>query len=139
MRTILAAGAVVVDDMGRVLLVRRGRDPGRGLWSVPGGRVEPGESFSHAVVREVEEETGLAVAVGDELWSTRVPVGDDAEFEIHDFAATVVAGDLRPGDDADAAAWVAPPDLGLYALVDGLRDLLRSAGVLDHRLFDGRP
>ena len=84
-----------------------------------------------AVVREVREETGLEVEVGDELWSVSVPAGDGAEFEIHDFAASVVGGDLCAGDDADAATWVAPPDLARYALVDGLGDLLHGAGVLD--------
>ena len=63
-RRVPCVGALVHDDDGRLLVVRRGREPGRGLWSVPGGRVEPGESVGVAVEREVLEETGLHVTVG---------------------------------------------------------------------------
>ncbi|MBA4609080.1 NUDIX hydrolase [Aeromicrobium sp. Marseille-Q0843] len=123
-----AAGAVVVDD-GRILLVRRGREPGRGLWSVPGGRVEPGESLEAACAREVLEETGLTVTVGPELWVVRLPTGDGREFEIHDFAATVTGGALLAGDDADEAAWFPLGELGTLPLVDSLLDHLRRAGL----------
>ena len=57
-------GALAYDADGRLLLIRRGNEPGRGLWSVPGGRVEPGESDAEAVVREMAEETGLVVEPG---------------------------------------------------------------------------
>ncbi|MET1133858.1 MAG: NUDIX domain-containing protein [Aeromicrobium sp.] len=123
-----AAGAVVVDDDGRILLVLRGREPGRGLWSVPGGKVEPGETLEEACAREVREETGLTVKVGDELWSVRLPTGDGREYEIHDFAATVTGGTLRAGDDADDAAWFPVEDLATLPLVDSLLDHLRRLG-----------
>ncbi|WP_246119626.1 NUDIX hydrolase [Aeromicrobium flavum] len=126
---VLAAGAVITDDRGRLLLVLRGREPGRGLWSVPGGKVEPGESLEDATVREVLEETGLAITVGRELWTVRVPTGDGREYEIHDFAATVVGGVLQAGDDASEAAWFAPEDLDGLPLVDSLLDLLRTTGL----------
>lgn len=117
-----AVGAVVTDDSGRILLVLRGRDPGRGLWSVPGGKVEPGEGLEEATAREVLEETGLTVDVGRELWVARVPAGDGAEFEIHDFVATVTGGHLRAGDDADDARWFTSEELADLPLVDTLRD-----------------
>jgi 8-oxo-dGTP diphosphatase len=66
--TILAASAVICDEAGRVLLVLRGRDPQRGRWSVPGGKVEPGETLEQAATREALEETGLQVRIGPELW-----------------------------------------------------------------------
>lgn len=125
---ILAASAVILDQDGRLLLVRRGRPPGRGLWSVPGGKVEPAESLEEAAAREVLEETGLVVTVGPELWMVTIPTGDGREYEIHDFAATVVSGDLRAGDDADEAAWFRPEEIEHLPLVDLLLDHLRRSG-----------
>src|SRR5258707_14303163 len=74
-RVIACVGAVIEDDAGRLLLIKRGHDPGRGLWSVPGGRVEAGETAEEAVVREVREETGLIVVTGPLIGSVRLPGG----------------------------------------------------------------
>ncbi|HEX6954448.1 MAG TPA: NUDIX domain-containing protein [Agromyces sp.] len=130
MEIVLAAGAVVTDPQGRVLLVRRARDPQRGRWSVPGGRVEPGESLEQAAAREVLEETGLRVELAGELWSVRIPAGPGREYQVHDFAATVAGGDLAPGDDAADVRWVAPAELHSLRLTDHLTDHLRRAGVV---------
>lgn len=130
MEIVLAAGAVVTDLQGRVLLVRRARDPQRGRWSVPGGRVEPGESLEQAAAREVLEETGLRVEVARELWSLRIPAGPGREYQVHDFAATVAGGDLAPGDDAADVRWVAPAELHSLRLTVHLTGYLRRAGVL---------
>ncbi|GAA4750046.1 NUDIX hydrolase [Gordonia alkaliphila] len=130
MRIVLAASVVLVDEDGRVLLVKRGHDPQRGRWSVPGGHVEPGETFEEAAVREVHEETGLEVTVGEELWTATVPFGDDELFEVHDFAGTVTGGVLRSGDDAEEVRWVAPADLADLPLTTGLLGYLRGAGVI---------
>jgi len=127
---IRAAGAVVTDASGRLLLVRRGREPGRGRWSVPGGRVEAGESFAAAAAREVREETGLEVEIGVELLAARIPAGDGDEFDVHDFAATVTGGTLMVGDDADEVRWCRPEELPGLPLVDGLLAGLRRAGVV---------
>lgn len=125
---ILAASAVILDEDGRLLLVRRGRPPGQGLWSVPGGKVEPGEALEEAAAREVLEETGLVVTVERELWMVTVPTGDGRDYEIHDFAATVVGGELRAGDDADEAAWFGPDEIEHLPLVDLLLEHLRRTG-----------
>ena len=127
---VLAACAVVTDELGRVLLVRRGRAPDRGSWSVPGGRVEPGETLEQAAARETLEETGLHVQIGRELWDLQVPTGDGRTYDIHDFAAVVVGGTLEPGDDADDARWVSPDELDALPLTPDLAGYLQRAGVI---------
>ncbi|MCD2441877.1 NUDIX domain-containing protein [Agromyces sp. SYSU K20354] len=130
MDVVLAASAVITASDGRILLVKRGREPQRGRWSVPGGHVEPGESLEAAAAREALEETGLRVEVGRELWTVRVPIGDGREYEIHDFAATVAGGVLGHGDDADDARWVSPDELHSLRLTSHLVDHLRRAGIV---------
>ncbi|WP_026925982.1 NUDIX hydrolase [Granulicoccus phenolivorans] len=130
MRPILAASTVITDHRGRVLLVRRGREPGKGLWSVPGGKAEPGETAAEAAGRETLEETGLRVRVGAQLWVVEIPTGDGGVYEVHDFAAEVLGGDLRAGDDADDARWVTPEELETLPLTDGLAGYLRRAGII---------
>lgn len=112
-------GGVVHDAAGRVLLILRATEPGRGRWSVPGGRVEPGESEVSAVAREVLEETGLVVSVG--ALAGRVEQGP---YDIADYACTVVDGALQAGDDAAACRWTAYSELGSLPLVDGLAEFL---------------
>ena len=116
------AGAVVRDDAGRLLVVRRGRAPGAGLWSLPGGRIEPGETPAEAAVREVHEETGLEVEV-EEVLITAI-VGDGG-FRVQDFAARVVGGSLRAGDDAEEVRWADETELATLPLTPGLLDELR--------------
>jgi ADP-ribose pyrophosphatase YjhB (NUDIX family) len=121
-------GGVVVDD-GRLLLVRRGRGAGIGLWSVPGGRVDWGEPLTDALVREVAEETGLAVVPAGWLgWVERIDVAH--HFVIHDFLAHLADGirpdQARPGDDASAVRWVRLQELDqVEDLVPGLLEFLR--------------
>jgi 8-oxo-dGTP diphosphatase len=129
-RTVLAAGAVVRDAEGRLLLVQRGHDPEAGRWTLPGGRVEPGESPARAAAREVTEETGLVVAVGREWLVLERPAGPDAVFEIHDFVAEPVGGALRAGDDAADAGWFTPAELARLPLTTGLLAHLRAAGFI---------
>ena len=120
-------GGVVVHD-GRLLLVRRGRGAGIGLWSVPGGRVEWGEPLADAVVREVAEETGLAVVPAGWLgWVERID--ETHHFVNHDFLAHLAGGrpdEAQAGDDASAIRWVALEELDrVEDLVPGLLDFLR--------------
>jgi len=114
------AGAVVRDREGRLLLVRRGHAPSEGLWSVPGGRVEDGETPEHAAAREVLEETGLQVEVGKLLASVRI-----GDYLVHDFAAEVTGGELRAGDDASDVRWCSFEEAELLPLTPGLLDELR--------------
>jgi ADP-ribose pyrophosphatase YjhB (NUDIX family) len=123
-------GAIVVGDDGRLLLIKRGHEPGAGLWSLPGGRVEPGETDEQAVIREVAEETGLAVRPGRLAGSLRRPGPGGAVFDIRDYCATVTGGVLAAGDDAADARWVDPAGLAALPLTEGLLDLLTEWGVL---------
>jgi len=126
-------GGVVVHD-GRLLLVRRGRGAGIGLWSVPGGRVDWGETLTDALVREVAEETGLDVVPAGWLgWVERIDVAH--HFVIHDFLAQLADGSqpdqARPGDDASAVRWVELEELDqIEELVPGLLDFLRLHDVV---------
>lgn len=130
--SVACAGAVVRDGHGRVLLVRRGTEPARGRWSVPGGRVEAGEAPEAAAVREVAEETGLRVVVDG--YAGRVErEGPGVVYVIDDWFAHPDTGvdpdDVRAGDDADDVRWVPVEDLHLFACVDGLVETLASWGV----------
>ena len=126
----VAVGALAVDH-GRLLCIRRGHGPGAGLWSLPGGRLEVGETLYEAVVREVMEETSLEVVV-DRFVGYVERMGDGYHFVILDFAVTLLDLDADPvaGDDAAEAAWVPFEDLGDLRLVDGLYDFLRDHDVL---------
>ena len=123
-------GAVVTDGRGRLLMIKRGREPGAGLWSIPGGRIEPGETDAEALVREMLEETNLAVAVGRLLGRVQRPGLGGAVIDIKDYAATVVGGALRPGDDAVDARWVAVAELNSMQITEGLIEVLTDWGVL---------
>jgi 8-oxo-dGTP diphosphatase len=118
-------GAIAYDTRGRLLLIRRRNDPGRGLWSVPGGRVEPGESDAEAVVREMAEETGLVVAPGALVCTVR-----RGPYVIADYRCAVVGGRLRAGDDATEARWCDAAALADLPLVPLLYDTLREWDAL---------
>lgn len=135
---VVAVGAVIVDDAGRILLVLRKNEPQAGYWSLPGGKVEPGETIVDAVVREVAEETGLQIDVVERAWVVDIPYPggagvDDIVFEVHDFRATVRSGALHAGDDAADAAWFTPDELLGARVTSGLIEHLQRAGMLGGR------
>jgi 8-oxo-dGTP diphosphatase len=130
-RRIPCVGAIVRDGQGRLLLIRRGHDPEAGRWSLPGGRVEPGESDAQALAREMLEETGLIVTPGPLVGAVERPGAGGTVLDIRDYAATVTGGTLAAGDDAADARWVAPGDLTSFPLTTGLAGILRSWGVLE--------
>lgn len=126
----VCVGAVVV-DAERLLLVRRGQGPAAGEWSVPGGRVEFGETLAEAVLREVAEETGLD-GVCDELigWVERISA--EHHFVILDFRVSVLdPAEPVAGSDAAEAAWVPLSEVAELRLVDGLAEFLHEHGILD--------
>ena len=124
-RSIACVGGLAYDEVGRLLLVQRANEPGRGLWSVPGGRVEPGEDDAAALVREMREETGLDVT--PDVLVGRVQRGP---FAIADYQCVVVDGPLRAGDDALNARFVDRATMAALPLVDGLLDALTEWNAL---------
>ncbi|MBC8092005.1 MAG: NUDIX domain-containing protein [Pseudonocardia sp.] len=125
-------GGIAHDADGRLLLIRRGNEPGRGLWSLPGGRVEAGEDDAAALVREMSEETGLVVVPGRLVG--RVVRG---HYAIADYACAVVGGELRAGDDALDARWCDAVALRELPLVDELMETLTTWGALPRAQEDG--
>jgi 8-oxo-dGTP diphosphatase len=124
----IAVGAVAV-ERGTLLLVRRAHAPQAGRWSLPGGRVEWGETLEQALEREVLEETGLTVRCGQLIgWVERM--GDDHHFVILDFTVSVEAGSAVAGADAAEVAWVPLAELSGVDLVDGLEAFLEQHGVM---------
>ena len=129
----VAVGAVVLDGE-RVLLARRGRPPGQGKWSIPGGLVHLGERIEEALVREIEEESGLRVRLlGLCGVIDRVVREQDTvryHYVIIDYVAESVGGRLQAGSDAAEVRWVNVDDLGQYDTTDGLADMIHRARAL---------
>jgi ADP-ribose pyrophosphatase YjhB (NUDIX family) len=123
-------GAVVTDEQGRLLMIQRGHDPGAGLWSIPGGRIEPGETDAQALVREMLEETNLQVKVDSFIGSVQRPGLAGAVVDIRDYAVTVTGGTLRAGDDAADARWVTAAEMARLEVTEGLIEALTEWGVL---------
>lgn len=125
----IGVGAVVLDGVSRVLLIRRGQPPAFGLWSLPGGRQEFGESLQAACRREVFEETGIRIVLGPivALVERRV---EGFHYVIVDFLGQPESTDallLRPGGDVSEARWVPLHRIGEYQTVPGLDAVIRAA------------
>lgn len=128
-----SVGALIIRD-DAIVLVQRANDPGSGLWTVPGGRIEWGETVEEAVKREVEEETGLLVEVGGLADVIDYIVADNGDIKFHyiilDYLATPVGGELRAGSDALDVRWVPFSELGTLDITPSLVDLLGRLGYL---------
>ena len=122
-RGIDAVSVALIRD-GRVLLVRRARPPYRGRWTLPGGRVEPGEDPTQAARREIEEELGLRVEALSAL--TQLTIGASPAWRLQVFVTPVFAGDVRPGDEIGGWQWRGHM-LGDLATTPGLADVVARA------------
>jgi ADP-ribose pyrophosphatase len=124
----VAVGAIIIRD-DRVLLVKRNKPPGEGLWAIPGGRVELGETLQQAAEREIKEETGLTIQARDIVYTFEVIERDDAgrpryHYVIVDLVAEYGKGELNPSDDASEARWVTPQELKCLPVSQATRDVL---------------
>ena len=127
----LGVGALIF-DAGRILLVERGHEPLMGWWSLPGGAVETGERLRDAIIREVLEETNLAVEPLEvvEIFERLM---DDAEgrteyhYVLIDYLCQVTGGDLRAGSDSSRAAWYAREELATLKLTEGTLPVIEKA------------
>jgi ADP-ribose pyrophosphatase YjhB (NUDIX family) len=136
-RPIVGVGAVIVDERGRVVLIKRGVEPLKGHWSLPGGAVELGETLEAAVTREVLEETALDVDVGPVIdVFDRITVDDERRVQYHyvlvDYLCWPVGGELRAGGDVDDAVLVDPVELAQYNLA------VKAAAVIERALERAR-
>lgn len=125
-----SVGAVMIDD-GRILVIQRGQGAYAGLWAVPGGRQRRGETMQEAVRREVLEETGLIVEVGDPLWIGDILEPEDPpayHYTVVDFAARAIGGELAAGDDAADARWVGLGEVRELPLTPTMLELLTELG-----------
>lgn len=120
----VAVGAIVTDEQGRVLLIRRGNPPSQGSWTIPGGRVERGETLEQALLRELHAETGLTARRGP-LAEVFEYIDDAYHYVILDYLMSEPHGELRAGEDATAVAFVALSELGEYQTTQGLAEVLQ--------------
>ncbi len=129
-RPVVGVGGVLLRD-GLVLLVRRGKPPLQGRWAIPGGTVERGETLEQALVREMEEETGLRIEPGEMLtvvdWIEREGDQVVSHFVIVDFLCRWLSGETKAGSDAAEAAWVRSQDLAAYELPRQTLEVLQDA------------
>jgi 8-oxo-dGTP diphosphatase len=128
----VGVGAIVIQG-DKVLLIRRGAPPGKGLWAPPGGGVALGETLEAAVEREAREETGLTIRVGKAVYSFDLIERDDEgrvrfHYVIVDFRAEVLSGTLAAGDDAEDARWFTAAELDTIPVSNTTRRLLAAVG-----------
>jgi 8-oxo-dGTP diphosphatase len=124
----IAVSAAIFRDSS-VLLVRRARSPGKGFFSLPGGRVEYGEPLAQAVLREVQEETSLAIEIaGLSGWREVVPnAGHAGHYVILSFAARWIGGEPVLNEELDDFRWVDPDRLSQFRVTEGLPAIVASA------------
>ncbi|MCQ5374537.1 MAG: NUDIX hydrolase [Candidatus Methanomethylicia archaeon] len=115
-RPLVGVGVILVKDR-QILLVKRGHEPNKGMWSIPGGLIKLGETAEEAAIREVREETGLEVSIGAVAGVFNVIIKDsDSKIKYHyviiDYFGEVVGGMLRPGTDVTDARWFWLDEIG---------------------------
>lgn len=137
---IVAVGAVIWNPQGEVLLVGRARPPRMGEWSIPGGKVDMGESLREALLREVREETGIDIEIAGLIDVVEFIAAEENErpgqhYVLIDFSARWLKGEVRPASDAKDARWVRPAALDRYEMWEETRRIIalsaRAMGIAD--------
>lgn len=136
-RPVVGVGAVVIRD-GKILLVKRGVAPSKGLWAIPGGAIELGETLQQAAEREIREETGVAIRAREPIYVFDFfeHAGDGRirfHFVIVDVAADYVSGEVKGADDALDARWLAPADLDRLSVSENTLKLLQTVGFIKNK------
>jgi 8-oxo-dGTP diphosphatase len=134
----LAVSAAIFRD-DKLLLVRRARSPAKGFYSLPGGRVEFGETLHQALHREVDEETALRIEIlGLAGWREVVPGnGGNGHYLIMSFAARWISGEPILNEELDDFRWLAPDAIGNLKLTGGLEDVVQSASRMIREVGTG--
>jgi len=128
----------------RVLIVRRGKAPSKGVWTVPGGAVDLGETMHEAAAREVREECSIEVEIGEVVGILDNIIRDERtrvryHYAIIDFAAQYVSGDLCPSDELMDAAWIRPEQFDAYGVPEKAREVCLKALALYHGRHQSQP
>jgi len=121
---VVGVGVALVSN-DRILLIKRGHEPRKGQWAVPGGKVKLGEELKEAARREVLEETGLEIEVGEVVWVGEF-IDDENHLVLIDFDGVVVSGNLAASSDADEARWVLMDEAKDYSLTLTMHDLIEA-------------
>jgi len=126
-RPLVGVSAVIIED-GKILLVKRGNEPNKGKWSIPGGLVNTGESLEDALKREIMEEVGFEIDVEDVACVSEEVFRENGDVKYHyiiiDFFANIVGGELRVGSDAVDAKWVKLNEIDSLDVVDFVKKLV---------------
>jgi 8-oxo-dGTP diphosphatase len=124
-RIIAVSAVIFVDDL--VLLIQRGHEPAQGLWSLPGGACEEGETLEHALIREVKEETNLDVSVVTETFHQDIQLSPEYIYDLHTFTVSVLSGNAVAGDDAADLKWVKLNELDSLPTTPRLAEIIHKS------------